>query len=301
MKVSILQMPVAFGRPETNIATLKDMVKDAMRDKPDVLVLPELWRLGFYPRPIAPLADRDGREARQTLAQLAAHYGVNIVGGTVANVVTNKQGPHVYNTCFVYDRLGDLVAHYDKVHLFSPSGEAQDFKAGSQLVTCELDGVKCGIAICYDLRFPEFIRQLALAGIDILFLPAAWPESRLTHWQVLTRARAIENQMFVVAANEAGTDEQGNHLAGHSVIIDPGAKSSPRPIQTNPSSQQTCVPYSAAISARISRFVPTAAPNSIRHSNKGMRKAACIQIQAAFLFREGFPFGEAGGVSRLKG
>ncbi|WP_298463611.1 carbon-nitrogen family hydrolase [uncultured Mitsuokella sp.] len=221
MKVSILQMPVAFGRPEANIATLKAMAKDAMRDKPDVLVLPELWRLGFYPKPIAPLADRDGREARQTLALLAAHYGVNIVGGTVANVATDKEGPKVYNTCFVYDRLGDLVTRYDKVHLFSPSGETKDFQAGSQLVTCELDGVKCGLAICYDLRFPEFIQKLALSGIDILFLPAAWPESRLTHWRVLTRARAIENQMFVVAANEAGTDEQGNHLAGHSAIIDP--------------------------------------------------------------------------------
>ena len=71
------------------------------------------------------------------------------------------------------------------------------------------------------MRFPEFIRKLALENISVLFLPAAWPASRLSHWQILTRARAIENQLYVIAANEAGTDEQGNHLAGHSAILDP--------------------------------------------------------------------------------
>ena len=71
------------------------------------------------------------------------------------------------------------------------------------------------------MRFPEFIRKLALEDIAVLFLPAAWPASRLSHWQTLTRARAIENQFYVIAANEAGTDEQGNHLAGHSAILDP--------------------------------------------------------------------------------
>ena len=180
MKISILQMPVAFARPDDNIKTLRRMVAKAMRAEPDVLVLPELWRLGFYPQPIAVHADLDGQQSRTVLAELARTNGVNIVGGTVANR-----------------------------------------REGREMVTFRLDGVLCGIAICYDVRFPEFIRKLALEDIAVLFLPAAWPASRLSHWQILTRARAIENQLYVIAANEAGTDEQGNHLAGHSAILDP--------------------------------------------------------------------------------
>ncbi|WP_443872851.1 carbon-nitrogen family hydrolase [Mitsuokella multacida] len=217
MKISILQMPVAFARPDDNIKTLRRMVAEAMRAEPDVLVLPELWRLGFYPQPIAVHADLDGQQSRTVLAELARTNGVNIVGGTVAN---RREGK-VYNTCYVFDRTGTEVASYDKAHLFSPSGESKDFAAGREMVTFRLDGVLCGIAICYDVRFPEFIRKLALEDIAVLFLPAAWPASRLSHWQTLTRARAIENQVYVIAANEAGTDEQGNHLAGHSAILDP--------------------------------------------------------------------------------
>lgn len=217
MKISILQMPVAFARPDDNIKTLRRMVAEAMRAEPDVLVLPELWRLGFYPQPIAVHADLDGQQSRTVLAELARTNGVNIVGGTVAN---RREGK-VYNTCYVFDRTGTEVASYDKAHLFSPSGESKDFAAGREMVTFRLDGVLCGVAICYDVRFPEFIRKLALEDIAVLFLPAAWPASRLSHWQTLTRARAIENQFYVIAANEAGTDEQGNHLAGHSAILDP--------------------------------------------------------------------------------
>lgn len=217
MKISILQMPVAFARPDVNIKTLRRMVSTAMRENPDVLVLPELWRLGFYPRPIAVHADEDGAESRGVLAELAQKNHVNIVGGTVAN----RRGDKVYNTCYVFDRTGSEIASYDKAHLFSPSGEKDDFAAGDHMTTFRLDGVLCGIAVCYDVRFPEFIRKLALEGIAGLFLPAAWPASRLSHWQMLTRTRAIENEFYVIAANEAGTDEKGNYLAGHSAIIDP--------------------------------------------------------------------------------
>ena len=217
MKISILQMPVAFARPDENIQTLRRMVEASMREEPDVLVLPELWRLGFYPQPIAVHADLDGQQSRAVLAELARKNGVNIVGGTVAN---RREGK-IYNTCYIFDRTGTEVASYDKAHLFTPSGESADFAAGDNAVTFRLDGVLCGIAVCYDMRFPEFIRKLALEDLSVLFLPAAWPASRLSHWQILTRARAIENQLYVIAANEAGTDEQGNHLAGHSAILDP--------------------------------------------------------------------------------
>lgn len=217
MKVAVLQMQVAFGEPDRNISSFYRLAEQAMESRPDVLLLPELWRLGFYPRPILSYADADGRQTRTALETLARRYQVNIVGGTVANAI----GQQVFNTCYVFDRSGRLVTTYHKTHLFTPSGEREDFQPGDSVVTFRLDGVKCGLAVCYDIRFPELIRRLALEGIAILFVPAAWPLSRLSHWQTLIRARAIENQIFVVACNEAGTDGENQQLAGHSAIIDP--------------------------------------------------------------------------------
>lgn len=217
MKVAVLQMEVAFGAPEKNIANFYRLTEQAMRKRPDVLLLPELWRLGFYPRPILDYADADGAQTRRALAELSARYQVNIVGGTVANAI----GRQVFNTCYVFDRTGRLTTTYHKTHLFTPSGEKDDFQPGDSVVTFMLDGVKCGLAVCYDIRFPELARRLALEGVAVLFVPAAWPLARLIHWQTLIRARAIENQIFVVACNESGTGADNLQLAGHSAIIDP--------------------------------------------------------------------------------
>lgn len=217
MEVAVLQMQVALGKPERNIDNLYRMAAKATVEHPDVLLLPELWRQGFYPRPVLSYADADGHETRAVLADIARKYQVNVVGGTVANAIGDK----VFNTSYIFDRLGHLVATYHKAHLFSPSGEADDFTAGDSLVTFTLDGIKCGILVCYDVRFPEAARRLALDGISVLFVPSAWPLKRLIHWQTLIRGRAIENQMFVVACNAAGTDGSNQKLAGHSAIIDP--------------------------------------------------------------------------------
>ncbi|SHK84608.1 Predicted amidohydrolase [Selenomonas ruminantium] len=217
MKVAVIQMQVTLGEPERNIAALYRLAAQAMKSRPDVLLLPELWRLGFYPQPVLDYADADGLETRKALATISQKYQVNIVGGTVANAIGSK----VFNTSYIFDRTGHMVAAYHKTHLFSPSGEHNDFEAGNSLVTFTLDGIKCGIIVCYDVRFPEVTRKLALAGIQVLFIPAAWPLKRLIHWQTLIRARAIENQIFVIACNEAGMDSQEEQLAGHSAIIDP--------------------------------------------------------------------------------
>ena len=189
MEVAVLQMQVALGKPEKNIDNLYRMAAKATVEHPDVLLLPELWRQGFYPRPVLSYADADGHETRAVLADIARKYQVNVVGGTVANAIGDK----VFNTSYIFDRLGHLVATYHKAHLFSPSGEADDFTAGDSL----------------------------LDGISVLFVPSAWPLKRLIHWQTLIRARAIENQLFVVACNAAGTDGSNQKLAGHSAIIDP--------------------------------------------------------------------------------
>ena len=217
MRPSVLQPKIAIGDREANIAAIRRLLEQAVADGADTVLLPELWDIGFYPRPLADYADPEGARAQAVLAELAVKYDVDIVGGSVAA----KLADGVHNRCYVFDRAGTLQATYDKAHLFSPAKENKAFVPGRDIAVFTLGGVKCGVIICYDLRFPELARRLALQDIAVLFLPAAWPTVRLTHWRLLSMARAVENQCFVAAANGSGSFANGVELAGHSLLIDP--------------------------------------------------------------------------------
>lgn len=216
MRITCLQMDMALGRVEENFALAEAMIRQVAEEKPDVIVLPETWNTGFFPENVRALADRDGAQTKAVIGALAKEFAVNIVAGSVANVRNGK----LYNTAFVFDRSGACVASYDKTHLFSPMGEHQVFTPGDRLCRFTLDGVRCGIIICYDLRFPELTRSLAVEGLDVLFVVSQWPQVRIHHLQSLTVARAIENQMFLVCCNSCG--EAGDiRYGGSSAIVDP--------------------------------------------------------------------------------
>lgn len=217
MKVSCLQMNMELGKPKENFAHAKQLVCDAVKEKSDVLVLPETWNTGFFPKDnLSVISCKDGAEVKEQIGGLAREYGVNIVAGSVSNVRANR----VYNTAFVFDRKGECVAEYDKTHLFTPMGEDRYYTAGDRLCRFTLDGAKCGMIICYDLRFPEFIRTLALSGLDMLFVVSQWPKARTFHLRTLTASRAIENQMFVVCCNSCGRADD-TVFGGNSAIINP--------------------------------------------------------------------------------
>ena len=217
MKVVCLQMDMQLGCTDENFAHAGQMICDAMAEKPDVLVLPETWNTGFFPREnLTGLCDRDGERVKAEIGALAAKFRVNIVAGSVSNVRDGK----VYNTALVFDRSGNCIASYDKTHLFTPMGEHDYYTAGNHLCRFALDGVKCGIIICYDVRFPELTRSLAVEGLDMLFVVSQWPKVRTFHLCTLTAARAIENQMFVVCCNSCGTAGETVY-GGNSAIIDP--------------------------------------------------------------------------------
>jgi len=216
MKISLVQPNLILGDVDKNYKMIEEKIREASKENSDVIVLPEMWNTSFFPKNVKELADKNGESTKKLLSDLSKELNVNIVGGSVANLV----GDDLYNTAYVFDRKGDEVASYNKVHLFSPSGEHNVFKAGEKLCIFHLDGVKCGLSICYDVRFVEWIRKNALEDIEIFFLPAAWPNKRTLHWDTLNRARAIENQMFVVCTNSVGTAGDMK-LAGHSSIIDP--------------------------------------------------------------------------------
>ena len=225
MKVTCLQMNMKLGCPEENFAHAEQLICNAMKDNPDVLVLPETWNTGFFPKEnLAELSCKDGYEVKSRIGGLVKQYGVNIIAGSVSNVRDEK----VFNTAMVFNRDGECIAEYDKTHLFTPMGEDDYYTCGEHLCRFTLEGVRCGVIICYDVRFPELTRSLALQGLDILFVVSQWPKERIFHLRMLTTARAIENQMFVVCCNSCGTvdcNTVGKTVyGGNSAIIEPFGK-----------------------------------------------------------------------------
>lgn len=217
MKIACVQMDMVLADVERNYASATALVRKAAAAGADTIVLPETWSTGFYPREnLKSLCDSDGVRIQETFGALAGELGVNIVAGSVANL----RGGGIYNTCFVFDRKGNTVARYDKTHLFSPMGEDVFFTPGENLVHFELDGRACSVIICYDVRFPELTRTLALGTLDCLFIVSQWPAVRMEHLHTLCRARAIENQMFVAVCNSCGTAGETVY-GGGSMVVDP--------------------------------------------------------------------------------
>ncbi|MEF2964285.1 carbon-nitrogen family hydrolase [Paenibacillus sp. M1] len=217
-QIALIQCDIALGNPRLNRERLADKMEQAAAApvKPDVIVLPEMWNTGYALPQIGGLADPEGQDTRAWVSSFARNHGIHIVAGSIAE----KRDGRVYNTMLMFDREGREAGAYSKIHLFRLMEEEKHLAPGEQPVLFELDGFKAGAAICYDIRFPELIRTLALNGAKALFVPAEWPHPRLHHWRTLLAARAIENQMYVIACNRTGAS--GNDaFFGHSLIIDP--------------------------------------------------------------------------------
>lgn len=216
MKIAAAQMSLLLGDVEHNYKQAEEWIRNAAQEKPDIVVLPEMWNTSFYPDDIYELADENGRRTQAFLSELAVRFGVHIIGGSVAV----RRGEKLYNTMYVAERSGRIVGSYDKVHLFAPGHEDEKFTPGDHSFAFSLDSVPMATVICYDVRFPEWVRMATLSGAQIIFVPAAWPTSRIDHWHILNQARAIENQLFIVAVNSCGNTDS-MQFGGHSMIIDP--------------------------------------------------------------------------------
>ena len=215
-KITCLQMDIAFGNPNKNYQNAEKLIEEAMTEKPDIIVLPELWTTGYDLTRLEQIADKDAVTTIRFLRNTAIKYQVHFVGGSVAN--QGEKG--VKNTLLIINKKGELVHSYSKLHLFKLMDEHLYLEAGDQEGLFELEGLTFSGVICYDIRFPEWIRTHTAKGAEALFVVAEWPAARLTHWRALLIARAIENQCFVIACNRSGSDPK-NEFAGHSMIIDP--------------------------------------------------------------------------------
>ena len=175
MKIALVQMDVAHGQPVENKKHVKEMLERALSEKPDVIVLPEMWNTGYALDELDGLADKEGLNSQELLSHFARKHAVAIIGGSVA---IEKDGKF-YNTTYVYNKSGDLINTYSKVHLFGLMAEDQYMSAGSAESVFELDGVTAASVICYDIRFPEWVRTQMAQGAKVLFVVAQWPEPRV--------------------------------------------------------------------------------------------------------------------------
>ncbi|WP_127586578.1 carbon-nitrogen family hydrolase [Paenibacillus koleovorans] len=218
MRVSVLQMDIAIGEPDRNFERLSELLQQAVQvePKPDVIICPEMWNTGYALDRIQQLADLQGERTKTMIGEFSREHGVHIIAGSIAE----RTDDDVRNTIYAFDRQGDVNGTYSKIHLFRLMDEEKHLKAGDTLGELTIDDVQVGAMICYDIRFPELTRKLALNGAKVLFVPAEWPHPRLHHWRTLLMARAIENQMYVVACNRVGRSGTTDFF-GHSLIIDP--------------------------------------------------------------------------------
>lgn len=216
MRVALAQLDIQFGDPDANYQQVEVAIQRAAEQTVDVIVLPEMWNTGYALTRLNVVADDDGQRTRQLLSKLARQFRVNIVGGSVA---VARDG-HYYNEMLAIDRHGQLVSQYDKVHRFGLMAEDRYITAGATENVFELDDVAAMGVICYDIRFPEWLRKQAAQGPRVIFVSAEWPTQRQMQWRLLLQARAIENQAFVVAVNRVGSDPD-NQFGGQSLVIDP--------------------------------------------------------------------------------
>lgn len=219
LRLALVQMAPEDGHPDRNERRVERLVREAAqhRPKPDIIVLPELWNTGYVPEKAAELADPDGRRTRERMSSLARECGIRLVAGSVAERLGDGR---IVNAAYLFDEKGRTVGRYEKIHLFRPGGEHRHFAAGGRADVFSLGGVPVAVIVCYDLRFPELCRRLALQGTRVVFVPAAWPASRAAHWRLLLAARAVENQLFVAGCNRTG--RVGNTaFAGGSAVFGP--------------------------------------------------------------------------------
>jgi nitrilase len=238
MRVSVIQMSPNAEKVE-NIAQARSLIAGALAaDRPELVALPEIWTcLGgsreqkFAAAEVLPAvgAGAAGGPAYEFLRQAAVAGGVFVHGGSIGE----RDGEKLFNTSLVFGPDGVERARYRKIHLFditTPDGqgykESALYGAGDAVVTCDVNGMRLGLAICYDLRFAELFLALRRAGAEVIMLPAAFTlQTGKDHWEVLLRARAIETQCWIAAPACTGAHVEGNGQTrftyGHSLIADP--------------------------------------------------------------------------------
>lgn len=215
MRMAMIQTDAAEGGAEKNIAKTFPLMERAARSA-DFLMLPELWTIGcdFHHLDTEAVSLSDG--LIEKLSGFARHHGVTLAAGTLP--LKTESG--IRNTLLLFSPKGDIIGSYSKRKLFRRYLEGSLMTAGDVSMSADIGGIKTGAAICYELYFPKYFRHMAKNGTTLVLVPASWPLLHIEKWEILARARAIENGIYLCAVNMAGT-YHGIRLGGHSLFVDP--------------------------------------------------------------------------------
>ena len=217
LTLALAQIDITLGDKAANLAQAEPLIARAADAGADLILFPELWTTGYDLPRAAELAEPipDGPTPRQLRAWSAA-YGLWIGG----SMLESGEDGRIFNAAALFGPEGQTLGPYRKIHRFGPMAEDRWLEAGCEPGLFDPPWGKMGMAICYDLRFPELFRSYALAGARLILLPSEWPHPRLHHWRTLVQARAIENACFVAAVNRVGRD-RANAFCGHSMAVGP--------------------------------------------------------------------------------
>lgn len=215
LNISLAQMNIVLGDTRRNFNTMQEWAAEAARRGSHLVVFPELWPSGYALEQSKELASVLNSGLFAQVTTVAVQNKISIVGSML-----EKRGLEVANSAAFFTPAGRMVGVYRKLHLFRLMDEDRWLQPGTAPLLLNLPWGATGLAICYDLRFPELFRRYAADGARVVILPAEWPAARIEHWRALLRARAIENQCYMIACNAAG--QTGDTLfGGHSMIVDP--------------------------------------------------------------------------------
>lgn len=214
VRVCSAQIKSTWEDPVKTLARAETFIRHAADCGAKLICFPEQFATGWDPCPHKNIQDIHG-SIISSLQVYAKDYRIGIIGS-----LREKHDPLPKNTAVVINRDGRICAKYSKVHLFSPSREHEGSSSGTELGIFSFDSLTCGIAICYDLRFPELFRIYAQKGVQVVFVPSAWPQSRIRHWELFITARAAENQMYIVGVNTTGKTLVDQY-SGVSITADP--------------------------------------------------------------------------------
>jgi len=225
LRVACVQINSSPAKAE-NLERMEPLVARAAATGADLVLLPEKWNgLGSHEILVDVAEPLDGGETVEAMSSWARTHGITLVGGSIAERREGRE--KLSNTCVVFDPGGEIAAVYRKIHMFDVEvggvvyRESDSEEPGESPLSCEVEGWKLGLTVCYDLRFPELYRILAVEGAELVTVPAAFTlYTGKDHWELLLRARAVENQCYVVAANQWGVVE-GKASYGRSSIVDP--------------------------------------------------------------------------------
>ncbi len=214
MKLAAIQHDIVWEDPDATRANLRPMIADAAAQGAELIVLSEMYATGFSMNPDR-IAEEEGGPNEQFLLEQAAEHGAHLA----ASIAQRGPDGRYRNNAVVAAPDGNVVARYAKIHPFSYAGEHERYAAGTQFVTVPIGDLRVSLFVCYDLRFAD--EFWALAGdTDLYLVPANWPQPRHEHWRALLRARAIENQAYVLGVNRVGVAKDLPHVGG-SALIDP--------------------------------------------------------------------------------